>query len=114
MKIAVFSYSDMFARGLINALKPFAEAAQYKKADVLIDIAAKERQDCVILDMDNPTDWKMSHDVFTNIMMLEPQTAFVMYTVDKKNEPALVLEKKGALLLNKPVQILKLKEMLKI
>ena len=64
------------------------------------------------MDMDPPSDWKMAHDVFSGISMLDPGTSFIIYTRNMYTDPVQALVKKGALCFEKPVRVQELKETL--
>jgi hypothetical protein len=114
LNIAVFSLSDLFAKSLIHSIQGFANGVPYKTVELLLDAHMSSRFEWIILDMDPPTDWKMCHDVFTNLVMLDPTAKFILYSTPEKFEPAQVLEKKGAVSLRKPVDISTLKTILKV
>ncbi len=84
----------------IVTLKSFTESSS------MIDWVENQSPPFIMLDIDEPTDWRMSMDVFTNGSILVPDSKFLVHTKDPSGSISQQLMKKGALaLLRKPLNI---------
>jgi len=75
----------------------------YTEVEDAIDYCLNNKVTNVILDMDEPTDWRMSTDVFSTVKTIHPDAWFLLCTRDKKQVPVLTLESKGAVVIGKPL-----------
>jgi hypothetical protein len=57
----------------------------------------------VIVDMDEPTDWRQSTDVFNSVKTINPQARVLLCTKSKVAMPVKSLEVKGAAIITKPI-----------
>ena len=59
----------------------------------------------IILDMDPPTDWKMSTDLFTTVKSVKPNVQFILLTMRPRSIPVETLAAQKAIVLEKPFTI---------
>ncbi len=111
--VAIFSTSTLFSKSLIATIQGFAKGTQYTSPEKLLDSYETIKFEFIILDMDPPTDWKASHDVFSSISIIAPEAKCIMFSSNKDLAAAKVLEKKGALYLLKPVKSYQIKDIIK-
>jgi hypothetical protein len=57
-----------------------------------------------LIDMDEPTDWRLSTDVFTTVKTVNPAIRFYLFTSKAKSSPVQTLAARGCAVILKPVQ----------
>jgi hypothetical protein len=110
--IALYGAHSPFFDDLGVELKKMCDAASFQEVEAIIEYCADQPVYSVILDMDLPTDWRMSTDVFTNVKMLKPVVKFVLLTKNPESTPVRTLAAQGALVLAKPFKMDSLRDLL--
>lgn len=103
--IILFGVENFFIRSITNSLKLSYTVKHFddpaKACDYCIDFSVNY----VFLDMDAPTDWKQSTDVFTTTKTINPDIKFFMFSADPTERAVQTLEAQGAIVLKKPVSL---------
>ena len=110
--VAVYGAESFFMRGFLAGLKSGNEVIYSTKHEDVIDYAIENDVDAVVIDMDAPTDWKMSTDVFTTIRMMKNDLPFFICTLSPNPVSVQTLTARGGVLLKKPVDVQQLSQML--
>lgn len=116
LNIIIFGKQRLFTGNLKGSLSAYYNVIDYSDIDKATDYLMDNNPNVIIMDMDPPTDWKECHDLFTTGKMMHPELIYIMYQSNKTpSDEVLVLEKKGAIVMNKPLDraelIAKVKEL---
>jgi len=112
-EIILFAKQSLFLRNLLQKLAASCTVVHNDNPDKICDYCIDHNCKTVLLDMDEPTDWKMSHDVFTTIRTINPDVAFVLLTKNRRSVPVETLAVKGAAVVTKPVSFKELHAIVK-
>lgn len=105
IKVMIFGEKSLFLNTLKQMLQARADVVSGEDPEWAINYCIDNGLKTIVLDMDEPTDWKKSTDVFTNTKTLDPQTTFILCTKDPHATPVQILEAQGGFVLTKPVSI---------
>ncbi len=75
----------------------------YDDSEKAINDCLDNPPDAVVLDMDEPTDWRKSTDIFAAVSCMAPDTRFILCAADPEGTPVATLAAKGAVVVGKPV-----------
>jgi hypothetical protein len=78
--IVVFAQKSPFIEGLVKTLEKKHLVRFFFNVDEACSFCIDHKSAHVILDMDPPTDWKMSTDVFTTVKTVNPGARFILCT----------------------------------
>jgi hypothetical protein len=102
-KIAVYGADSFFIKNFLNTLKLTNEIFYNADVEKLTEMVLDTGIDNIAIDMDEPTDWRKSVDVFTTIKTINPNAKFYVCTKDPDWVQAKTLEKQGGMILKKPI-----------
>ncbi len=103
--IVVYGADCPFISGLVETLKKQQSLESFENHESAISYCLDNSVNTVILDMDPPTDWKLSTDIFTNIRTMKPNVQFVLLTKSPRSIPVRTLAKQSAAVLQKPFSL---------
>lgn len=103
--IILFGVENFFIRSITNSLKMSYNVRHFDDAGKACDYCIDFSVNYVFLDMDAPTDWKQSTDVFTTVKTINPAIKFFMFSSDPFERSVQTLEAQGAIALKKPVSL---------
>jgi hypothetical protein len=92
-----------FLKKFLNTLRLTNETVFNSDVDKLIEMVLDGEIGNIAIDLDDPTDWRKSVDVFTNVKTLKPDALFYICTKDPEWVQAKTLEKQGGVIVKKPV-----------
>ena len=101
--IIVYGAKSPFMEGLLGALNKLCALEFFNDVEKATEYCIDHRVNTIILDMDIPTDWKMSTDVFTTVKTVNPQTHFILLSKTPEALPVATLAAQGAEVLMKPI-----------
>jgi hypothetical protein len=101
--VAVYGTQSLFIRSLLMSIQNQCDVKYSEKNEEIIEKCMDCNFSVVILDMDEPTDWRLATDVFTTVKTVKPDQRFLLCTKNKADLNVEVLEKRGALIIKKPV-----------
>lgn len=101
--VAVYGIQSLFIRSLLLSIQNQCEVKFSEKNEEIIEKCLDCDFSVVILDMDEPTDWRLATDVFTTVKTVKPDQRFLLCTKNKADLNVEVLEKRGAVVIKKPV-----------
>jgi hypothetical protein len=102
-RIAVYGADSFFIKNFLNTLKLSNEIYYHADVEKLTEIVLDTGIVNIAIDLDDPTDWRKSVDVFTTIKTINPNAKFYVCTKDPEWVQAKTLEKQGGMILKKPV-----------
>jgi hypothetical protein len=102
-KISVYGADCFFIKNFLNTLRLTNETVFNSDVDKLIEMVLDGEIGNIAIDLDDPTDWRKSVDVFTNVKTLKPDALFYICTKDPEWVQAKTLEKQGGVIVKKPV-----------
>lgn len=103
--IIVFGQNSFFLKRLIESLKSTYTVTHFDDIEEACDYCTSHTVSYILLDMDPPTDWKQSTDLFTNTKMVNPNTLIFLATGNKNWVPVGTLVHQGGILVEKPVNL---------
>lgn len=103
--IIIFGIENFFIRSITNSLKLNYTVRPFDDAGKACDYCIDNSVNYVFLDMDEPTDWRQSTDVFTTVKTINPAIRFFMFTSRSMDKDVRTLEAQGAIIMNKPVSL---------
>ncbi len=101
--ILLYGLDSIFLRNILQTLKSTYSVSSFDNSDDACKSCLDNNISDVLLDMDTPTDWKMSTDVFTTVRTLHPDVKFYLFTKDRRSVPVQTLVAQGGILMPKPV-----------
>lgn len=104
-EIIVYGKESFFMRSIIQSLKSTYKISDFDNEEKACDYCLDNSISYVFLDMDEPTDWRLSTDLFTTIKTINRDVIFFLFTKDKLATPVRTLKKQGAHIITKPVSI---------
>jgi PleD family two-component response regulator len=104
-EILVFGKESFFMKNFINTLKSSYEVSYQTDVDKACEYCLDKIIDHVLLDMDEPTDWRISTDVFTTIKTINPTVNFILLTGAPEAVPVKTLQAQKAIVVMKPVSM---------
>ena len=110
--LIVFGVSTPFRYNVIQMLQNSTAVHVYDDPDQAIDFAVENNIKIVLMDMDTPTDWRLCHDVFSNLRTFNPDIMFLLCTCDPDARPVETLAAQEAIILTKPVNSSEIYEIL--
>lgn len=102
-RIIVYGQDSYFLRSIKQRLSTVYEIIGFEDEELACDYCVSNDISYVFLEMDEPTDWRTSTDLFTNIKTLNPQVTMFLFTADVENHHVQTLVAQGATILTKPV-----------
>ena len=102
-EIILFAKQSIFLRNLLQTIVSAYSVVNLDDPEKACDYCLDHNCTTVLLDMDEPTDWKMCHDVFTTIKTISADIHFVLLTKNSRSVPVKTLAEKGAAVVLKPV-----------
>lgn len=112
-EIILFAKQSVFIRNLLQTLSSSYSVVHLDNPEKACDHCLDHNCTAVLLDMDEPTDWKMSHDVFTTIRTINTDITFILLTKNSRVVPVKTLSAHGAAVVLKPVNFEELKSYIK-
>ena len=103
--VAVYGAQSFFMRSFLQSIQNLCSVQFFEKNETLIESCLNEEFSAVILDMDEPTDWRLSTDIFTTIRTVLPGQKFAICTKSLHNTSVETLLARGAIAFLKPVTI---------
>ncbi|MBD3419179.1 MAG: hypothetical protein GF398_03575 [Chitinivibrionales bacterium] len=111
-KVIVYGKQSHFMRNFLYGIRGIFEETWFDDSEKAVNHCLDNTITSIILDMDEPTDWKMATDVFTNVKTINPAARIVLCTRDKAALPVETLAAQGGLIFEKPVDLEMLRELL--
>jgi len=102
-EIILFAQKSLFAGNLLQTLSTSYSVTHIDDPEKACNYCLDNDINTILIDMDEPTDWKMSHDVFTTVKTINTGVMFFLITKDKDAVPVRTLAAQGAAVLSKPV-----------
>ena len=102
-EIIVYGAKSPFMEGLLGALNKLCALEFFNDVEKATEYCIDHRVNTIILDMDIPTDWKMSTDVFTTVKTVNPKSHFILLSKTPEALPVATLTAQGAEVLMKPI-----------
>ncbi len=103
-EIILFAQKSLLVRNLLQTLSTSYSVTQIDDPEKACNYCLDKDINTILLDMDEPTDWKMSHDVFTTIKTINTKVMFILFTKDINTVPVRTLAAQGAAVLCKPIR----------
>ncbi|MBD3317309.1 MAG: hypothetical protein GF344_16095 [Chitinivibrionales bacterium] len=101
--IVLFGAPSLFLKNLASSLLGITNVTCCDDVDKMVQACLNCSPPIVILDIDEPTDWRGTTDVFTALSMELPETKILICAKDPFAPHPANLESRGAILLSKPV-----------
>jgi DNA-binding NtrC family response regulator len=79
-EVIVYAQKSVFIDGLVQTLEKKYKVRIFSDVEEASAYCTEHLAENVILDMDLPTDWRMSTDVFTTVKTLRPDVHFMLCT----------------------------------
>ena len=111
---AIYGAHSPFIDDLIIDLNKEYAVASFHDVEVVIGYCIDYPVRTVILDMDPPTEWQSSTDVFTTVRTMKPDLKFILLTKNPDTIPIRTLTAKSAIVLEKPFRMDALVSLLKL
>lgn len=111
--IILFGKQTFFLRSITSTLGANYRVEIFDNPEKACDFCLDNQVNFVFLDMDEPTDWRMSTDLFTTVKTVNPSISFFQFTARPAAVEVQTLEAQGAEILQKPVSLDSVKEALK-
>lgn len=92
-------------RSFLESVKNLCDVTFSEQNEEIINQCLDKAYSVVIMDMDKPTDWKMSTDIFSSVKTINPHQRFALLTSSPDDPNVEVLIHKGAIIIRKPVNI---------
>lgn len=102
-EIIFYGKMSLFLKNMIRTLTSTYTVSCFDNQDTACTYCIDNDISCILLDMDEPTDWKMSTDVFTTIKTLNPNVKFLLFAKKLNSTPVQTLISQGAIPFSKPV-----------
>ena len=106
--IVLFGAQCPFVDNLIEAVEKQQAVKSFFDIEAATEYCLNKQVCTVIMDMDPPTDWKMSTDLFTIVKTLKPKVHFILLATPPRSIPVQTLAAQSAAILEKPFGIVKL------
>lgn len=103
--VIIFGVENFFIRSISNSLKLSYNVRHFDNPEKACDYCIDFSVNYVFLDMDAPTDWQKSTDVFTTVKTINPEIKFFLFTSRPFDRDVQTLEAQRAIVLEKPVSI---------
>jgi hypothetical protein len=103
--VAIFGSKSLFTKGLADHLDNKFKVHLFTESVTTIDTCAENSIKHIILDIDEPTGLKPSLEVVSNIRSIQPETICICCTKDNTSKDSLIMIQKGAVVINKPVNM---------
>jgi len=100
--VIIFGAKSPFMEGLLDALKKQCALEFFDDVEKATEYCVEHAVNEIILDMDLPTDWKKSTDVFTTAKTVNPNIHFILLTKTPQAIPVATLAAQSAEVLVKP------------
>ena len=104
-KIMVFGKKSYFIRGIVEGLKNSYDVISFEDHEKACDFCINNSISYIFLDMDAPTDWKESTDLFTTTKMINNNVEMYLMTMDEYSTPVQTLVEKGGIVMKKPISV---------
>lgn len=112
--IAVYGKQSVFMRSFLQSVKSLCDVTFSEQNEEIINQCLENSYSVVVIDMDEPTDWRMSTDIFSSVRTINPNQRFALLTSKPGDPNVEVLLHKGAVLIRKPVNISELMDFVKV
>ncbi len=109
IEIVVYGNESFFIRNLTQSLKSHYHITKFDNEEKACNYCIEKNINYILVDMDLPTDWRKSTDLFTTVKMGNPDAVFFLATSDYNSVPAQTLKNQGGKLFEKPLEINDLK-----
>jgi hypothetical protein len=103
--VIVYGAKCEFVDNLAEAISKQQVVRAFYDVEAAIDYCLNKPVSTVIADMEPPTDWKMSTDLFTNVKMMKPKVHFILLATPPRSIPVQTLAAQSATVLEKPFGI---------
>jgi DNA-binding response OmpR family regulator len=100
--IIIFGAQSAFMDGLLDTMHKKCAFACFHDPEKAIDFCLNNPINDIVLDMDPPTDWKLSTDVFSSVSMMKPAMHFILLSKSPQSTPVETLMAQNADVLVKP------------
>jgi response regulator RpfG family c-di-GMP phosphodiesterase len=105
-KVIIFGKQRLFFGTLKSSLESYFEVLSFDDIEDATDYLLDNPVPVVVMDMDPPTDWRECHDLFTTGKTMYPDTTYIVYQANKTPSTEVqILEKKGAIVQQKPLKL---------
>jgi len=111
--IAVYGNQSFFMRSFLQSLKNLCDITFSEQNEQIINQCLEKSYSAILIDMDEPTDWRMSTDIFSSVKTINPHQRFALLTSKPDDPNVEVLLHRGAVLIRKPVNIGELMDFVK-
>ena len=101
-RVMLFCKKTDYMQTIIDKLNKTAPTISFDDSEQAIAFCYDNAIKLLVLDMDDPTDWKKSTDVFTGIKMLVTDSRIVCITKHPLSIPIQTLEAQKAIIIKKP------------
>jgi hypothetical protein len=101
--VVIFGTKSLFINSLQQLLQQSATLFLFDDSEKATGFIMDNSIGIIILDMDPPTDWKAATDIFSSIMIMLPESKFLLCTVEPKKAFIQSLVAQGAKVAQKPV-----------
>ena len=108
--VIVFGTTCFFIRNIQSTLSGGANVFHFEDPGKATDYCIDNAVNYVFLDMDEPTNWRHSTDVFTTVKTIDPKINFFLFTSRPQAVEVRTLEAQGATILEKPIAMEDVKE----
>jgi DNA-binding NtrC family response regulator len=113
MDVCIYGIISPFMNGLLEKVGEKFKTVFFDDAETAYGFCIDNDVKVVLLDMDQPTDWKMSTDVFTTVRTAKTGIDFILMTKTPNSVPVETLAAQSALVLVKPFGVDSLFKILK-
>jgi hypothetical protein len=111
--IAVYGKQAFFMRSFLQSVKNLCDVTFSEQNEEIINQCLEKSYSAILIDMDEPTDWRMSTDIFSSVKTINPRQRFALLTSKPDDPNVEVLLHKGAVIIRKPVNIGELMDFVK-
>lgn len=112
--VALYGAASPFIDTVIVDLGKQRSIASFHDIEAAVAYCFEHSVRSIIVDMDPPTDWKMSTDLFTTVKTVKPDVQFILLTIRPRSIPVETLAAQKAIVLEKPFTMAALLRLIKL
>jgi|WetSurMetagenome_2_1015567.scaffolds.fasta_scaffold296233_2 DNA-binding NarL/FixJ family response regulator len=101
-EVIVYGAHCLFIDTLTEAIGKQQPVAAFADIEAATEYCLNNTVYTVIMDMDPPTDWKMSTDLFTTVKTVKPKVRFIVLTMQPRSIPVQTIAAQSVTVLEKP------------
>jgi hypothetical protein len=103
IRAAIFCNNPLFVTALKAAMSVKANVTVFNKTTEAIDTCAEEKIPVIVIDLDSPSTVNQVLEVLLNLKAVMPEIQCIVCTEDKTSKDAMVVNERGAIVIEKPI-----------